>query len=197
MQSVDPKVDISFRATGERIDVDHNYALYSAISRLAPFFHHEKTAAMKTVRGRYIGEGLLDISPYSELVLRVPVSRIPPYMQLAGKKLDVCGCFLSLGTPVTRALTPSVALYAHLVTTRNGHDPARFEKEIQKQLDDLNVKGRFEIGKRRTFGVHGKQVVGYSMMVHELTAEESIILQENGLGGRRKMGCGFFEPWEG
>jgi CRISPR/Cas system CSM-associated protein Csm4 (group 5 of RAMP superfamily) len=31
--------------------------------------------------------------------------------------------------------------------------------------------------------------------VSELTAEESIRLQEHGLGGRRKMGCGVFEEW--
>jgi len=45
--------------------------------------------------------------------------------------------------------------------------------------------------------VHGKQVVGYPVLVSELTPEESILLQENGLGGRRKMGCGFFEAFNG
>jgi CRISPR-associated protein Cas6 len=83
------------------------------------------------------------------------------------------------------------------VTTRNGQNQGRFEQEIVRQLKKLNCRGRVTIGKRRTFNVHGRQVVGYSVLVSELTAEESIILQENGLGGRRKMGCGFFLPWKG
>jgi CRISPR-associated protein Cas6 len=90
---------------------------------------------------------------------------------------------------------PSVALSSPLVTTKNGTEQARFEAEIKNQMENLGLKGRIAIGKRRTFQVHGKQVVGYSVLVSELTAEESIRLQENGLGGRRKMGCGVFEAW--
>lgn len=91
---------------------------------------------------------------------------------------------------------PAVALYSHLVTTKNGQDQKRFEDQIAKQMEHINVHGKLTTRKRRTFCIHGRQVVGYSMMVNELTAEESIALQEHGLGGRRKMGCGFFEPWE-
>lgn len=32
------------------------------------------------------------------------------------------------------------------------------------------------------------------MTLEGLTDEGSILIQEHGLGGRRKMGCGFFEP---
>ncbi|HQN19179.1 MAG TPA: type I-MYXAN CRISPR-associated protein Cas6/Cmx6, partial [Syntrophobacteraceae bacterium] len=83
-----------------------------------------------------------------------------------------------------------------LVSIRNGNDQARFETEMKNQMAALGVNGRITVGRRRTFEVHSKQVVGYSLMVSELTAGESIALHESGLGGRRKMGCGFFEPWE-
>jgi CRISPR-associated protein Cas6 len=66
---------------------------------------------------------------------------------------------------------------------------------MRHQMNSLGVQGKLSIGKRRTFQIHGKQVVGFSLLVSELTAEESIAIQEQGLGGRRKMGCGFFEPW--
>ncbi|MCI5210102.1 MAG: hypothetical protein D3910_15200 [Candidatus Electrothrix sp. ATG2] len=52
------------------------------------------------------------------------------------------------------------------------------------------------IGKRRTFSIRRKKIVGYSLLVSELSAEESLALQEKGVGGRRKMGCGFFNPWK-
>ena len=37
-------------------------------------------------------------------------------------------------------------------------------------------------------------MVAYSLHVVGLTAEESVLLQEEGLGGRRRMGCGVFTP---
>jgi CRISPR-associated protein Cas6 len=45
---------------------------------------------------------------------------------------------------------------------------------------------------RRVLRIKDKRVIGFPLQITGLTAEESINLQENGLGGRRKMGCGFF-----
>lgn len=189
----EPKVDLVFHVMGRRVPVDHGYALYAAISRVIPGFHEDRDAALGLIRGRYVGEGLLDITPNTEIVIRIPASRIASALPLAGKTLEIAGHSVRIGVPTTRALNPATALYAHLVTTRNGNDQARFEEEIRRQADTLVMKGRLTVGERRTFSVHGKQVVGYSVLASELTAEESIALQEQGLGGRRKMGCGFFE----
>lgn len=193
MNSAEPKVDIVFKIMGKTMPVDHGYALYSAISRISPQIHQDDQIGIKLLRGRYIGDGLLDISPFTHLVIRLPVSRITQYIGLAGHHLKLPTSELIISTPQTKTLTPSAALYAHLVSTKNGHDCQRFENEITRQIRELACKAKFVIGKRRTFAIHGKQVVGYSLAVHELTAEESIAIQENGLGGRRKMGCGFFE----
>lgn len=45
---------------------------------------------------------------------------------------------------------------------------------------------------RRTLRIRDKTVVGYALAVTELTADESIRLQEAGVGGRRRFGCGLF-----
>ena len=102
-----------------------------------------------------------------------------------------------VGVPQTTLLTPATALYAHRVTTRNGQDEERFDNEIRHQLETLGIHGKASRGKRRVFRIKDKTVVGHSLLVSELTAEESIRLQEAGLGGRRKMGCGVFLPWRG
>ncbi|WP_457571423.1 type I-MYXAN CRISPR-associated protein Cas6/Cmx6 [Desulfovulcanus sp.] len=188
-------VNLCFKIKGDTLPVDHGFALFSNISRLLPFFHSETKVGLKLIRGRYVGNGLLSIKPVSELALRMPAPLIPEYLALTGKTLDVLGHSLDIGIPTTKPLVPATALYAHLVTTKNGHKEERFKQEIARQMQELNLEGRFILGRRRTFQVHGKQVVGYSLLISELTAEESIVLQEHGLGGRRKMGCGFFEPW--
>jgi len=193
--SSEPKVDLIFRLMGQTLPVDHGYPLFSAVSRLLPEFHADQAAGMGLVRGHFVGNGLLRISARTSLTLRIPISCIPLYLGLAGKGLDLMGHKLQVGVPNTRALIPATTLYAHLVTTKNGNDQGRFQEEVSRQLAALGISGNPALGRRRTFQVHGKQVVGYSLLVSELTAEESIILQEEGLGGRRKMGCGFFEEW--
>jgi len=195
MISNEPKVDLCFLILGKFLPVDHGFALYGAVSRVLPIIHDDPEVGLQLMRGRYVGQGLLDISPTSELVLRLPISKVGQYLALAGTNLEVAGHSLRVGVPHTRALIPAVALYSPLVTTKNGQDQQRFEAEARRQMAKLAVKGRLTTGKRRTFQVHGKQVVGYEALVTELTAPESLLLQEQGLGGRRKMGCGFFEVW--
>ncbi len=193
MITKEPKVDLCFSVLGKFLPVDHGFALYGAISRVLPIIHDDPEIGLKLIRGRYVGQGLLDISPSSDLVLRLPIGKVRQYLPLAGKKLEVAGHPLQVGVPRIRALIPAAVLFSPLVTTKNGLDPVRFEAEARGQMAKAGVKGRLTVGKRRTFQVHGKQVVGYEVLVTELTAPESIILQEKGLGGRRKMGCGFFE----
>jgi CRISPR/Cas system CSM-associated protein Csm4 (group 5 of RAMP superfamily) len=45
--------------------------------------------------------------------------------------------------------------------------------------------------------VAGRRILGYSVRVAELTLDESLILQERGLGGKRRMGCGVFRGTRG
>ena len=73
------------------------------------------------------------------------------------------------------------------------------------QLDELGIRGKLVIPvhhgalrenepRRKVIRIREKKVVGFPLHAAELTAEESLLLQQNGLGGRRKMGCGFFAP---
>jgi CRISPR-associated protein Cas6 len=190
-------IDLQFQVFGNTLKVDHGYALFSAVCDLLPVFHAGEDIALSLIRGKYIGDGLLSIAPSSSLIFRLPAQKVAGYINLAGKSLDISGHNLRVGVPRSHPLIPAAGLYSHLVTTKNGQDQQRFEREMTNQLDKLACKGKVAVGKRRTFKVHGKQIVGYSVLVSELTAEGSITLQENGLGGRRKMGCGFFLPWEG
>ncbi|MGE0529189.1 MAG: type I-MYXAN CRISPR-associated protein Cas6/Cmx6 [Bdellovibrionales bacterium] len=81
--------------------------------------------------------------------------------------------------------------------------PEAFLEACRQKLDEIGVGGQIHFpliqngeheGKprRQVMRIKGKQVVGFSVLVNGLTDEESLILQENGIGGRRKMGCGWF-----
>ena len=193
-------VDLFFHVQGKEVPVDHGYTLYSAISRIlesgdeTKWLHNADNVGLLQIRGHYAGQGKLILDQHARFGLRLPVNLIPKVLRLAGKRLDVNGEALRIGVSTTSALIPAPVLYAHIVTTKNGEDESRFDAEIQRQLDALGIKGNPTRGPRRIVTIKDKKVVGYSLLVSELMAEESIRLQEHGLGGRRKMGCGVFVP---
>lgn len=199
--SSSPVVDFYFTVHGKQISVDHCYALYGAISRVLetsddPWLHKSVDIGLIPLRGHYLGKGRLALGQNARFGLRLPAAKIPSVLPLAGKCLEINGDALRVGVSTTSALIPAPALYAHIVTTKNGADEARFDAEIQRQLDTLGIKGKPARGSRRIVTIKDKKVVGYSLLVSELTADESISLQERGLGGRRKMGCGVFVAWK-
>jgi CRISPR-associated protein Cas6 len=187
-----PMVEMCFPLKGSTLPVDHGFALYSATSRVCNHLHNSDNAGIALVRGKYAGNGLIEMNRLSCLKLRIPVSTIQNYLDLSGKSLSIDGHRITLDSPSIVQLKPRSALYAHIVTTRNGNDEERFKSALRDQLSVLGVQAVFTVGRRKTFKIHDKQIVGYSLLVTGLTAEESIILQEAGLGGRRKMGCGIF-----
>jgi CRISPR-associated protein Cas6 len=110
-----------------------------------------------------------------------------------------------VGVPRVRSLIPAPALIARIVTIKKFITPAPFLEAVRRQLDALGIAGEAQlpltkVGKRQgtphrhVIRIKGKQVVGFAVQVAGLTADESIRLQEHGLGGRRTMGAGFFVP---
>jgi CRISPR-associated protein Cas6 len=190
-----PYIDLAFRLTGTTVPVDHGYALFAALSRIIPNIHDAKEIGVQPIRGVYGGDGNLHLSDSSRLILRLSDDQIRPYLKLAGTRLDVDRNVLHVGVPEVRLLRPVVSLRARLVTIKGFLEAETFLEAAKRQLQDLQVAGETHIGKRKTFRVKDKQVVGFVIGITNLTAEESLTLQEKGLGGRRRMGCGVFVPW--
>jgi CRISPR-associated protein Cas6 len=99
-----------------------------------------------------------------------------------------------LGAPQIYLLKPTPTLYARIVTIKGFTEPEPFLDAVCRKLDELGVKGEPVVGQRRVLKVGQHRVVGFGLTIHELSDESSILLQEQGLGGRRRMGCGIFGP---
>ncbi|MGH8659237.1 MAG: type I-MYXAN CRISPR-associated protein Cas6/Cmx6 [Gammaproteobacteria bacterium] len=192
-----PYVDLAFRLSGATVPVDHGYALYSALSRVVSEIHSDRRIGVQPIRGVYAGDGTLHLAPFSRLILRLPDEQIRTYLTIAGKKLEIDSHPVSAGAPQTRALRPVARLRARLVTIKGFLENDSFLDAANRQLEALGITGHIHLGERRTLRVKDKQVVGFEVAVSGLTAEESLTLQEKGLGGRRRMGCGMFVPWRG
>lgn len=192
-----PYIDLAFHLNGTTVPVDHGYALYAALSRIVPELHSAREIGVQPIRGVYGGAGALHLAAFSRLILRLPDDQIRTYLKLAGKTLEVDEHSLRVGVPEARALRPVASLRARLVTIKGFMEEGSFLEAAKRQLQSLGVAGEVLLGERRTFRVKEKQVVGFEVAVTALTAEESLTLQEKGLGGRRRMGCGVFVPWRG
>ena len=192
-------IELSFTIQGQTLPADHGYLLYASLSRLLPDVHRENGLAVHPIRGRQAGERQLQLQPWSRLVIRTQPESIPALISLAGKQLTLAGRVLRIGVPQVLSLVPAPTLRSRLVTIKLDKDNGPITAEtflpaVRRQLDSLSISAEalVTIGRRRTLRIKDKEVIGFEVIVEGLTAEESLALQEHGLGGRRHMGCGVF-----
>ncbi len=121
-----PYVDLAFRLNGTTVPVDHGYALYAALSRTFPEIHEAQDVGVHPIRGIYSGNGELQPSDFSRLILRLPDEKIRSCLKLAGKRLEVDVHPLSVGVPEVRMLLPVARLRARLVTIKGFLDEEEF-----------------------------------------------------------------------
>jgi CRISPR-associated protein Cas6 len=187
-------VELHFPFTGATLPSDHGYALYGAISRLIPEAHEADWLAIEAIPGTARGDGITQLDREASLKIRLPQDRVPLLLKLAGKRLELDGHAIRLGAPQIFLLKPSPQLYARIVTIKGFTEPEPFLDAVCRKLDEMGVTGEPTVGPRRVVKVGNHTIVGFALAIHELSDESSIILQERGLGGRRRMGCGFFNP---
>jgi CRISPR-associated protein Cas6 len=197
-----PHVNVSFALSGKQLPADHGYLLYSAISRGFPALHGVEWLGIELISGFPAGEGLIALPDRgATLRLRIPADHYRDVLPLSGKRLDIGDHQIRLGLPAARPLEPAPSLYTRVVTIKKFTEPEPFLEAVNRQLDALDVKGGVELPRdeqgryrRRIVTIHGKSVVGFSVAVHDLNDEDSLKLQSFGIGGRRAMGCGIFNP---
>ncbi len=204
-------IDLVFPVFGITIGRDHGYDLYGALSRHLPGLHRAKDVGIFAIRGTPTGDGALNVGSRSGLRIRLPAERLPMLLPIAGRVIDVGGHPLRVGVPRVQALVPAPTLASPLVLIKLAHPsdrgvtPDLFLAAARRQLDALGVAGEPVIPllrsgahagqpRRRVIRVKDQTHAGYAMIVEGLSADDSIRLQEAGLGGRRLMGCGLFGP---
>ena len=175
------------------VDLDHGYRLYGAISRHTPAFHDGPWQLAPLLaydgreRRRLSGRGLLRIrgEVSTDLLSMLSNSNLP-----VGSKGG-----LEIGPGSIVLVTPAAQLRARLVTIKSALDALDFVGKVQTQLEArMGRVPLVELGRRRVMCVANKLVVGWGVTLHGLTDAESLAVQREGVGGRRRMGGGVFLP---
>jgi CRISPR-associated protein Cas6 len=201
-------IDLSFVLVGTTIPLDHGYCVFSSLCRIVPELHGDRRIGVHPIRGRQSAPGVLSLTERSRLKVRLPAEGIAPYISIAGQALNLDGHRLQVGIPRVEALVPAANLAARMVTFHHAMDAEAFEAVVRRELSRMEIAATLQLipGKhpkhpgqpiRRVMRIKERRMVGYPLHVVGLSAEESVQLQEEGLGGRRRMGCGVFVPFGG
>lgn len=191
---------VQFPVQGDKLPADHGYLLYSAISQLKPELHETGWLGIEMISGVPFDKGLIALPRNAELHLRIPANKFGEVIPLAGKRLEIDAHTVRLGIPTARPLVPSAKLYSRIVTIRGFMEVPEFLQAADRQLAEMEINARLELPPearsrfRRILAVKDKKIVGFSLLAHDLSDEDSIKLQAHGIGGRRAMGCGIFNP---
>ena len=171
---------------------------------MIPCIHGANWIAIHGVAGKLLNPETLTLESMGMLRVRVPAEKIAELIVLAGASLEVAGHHVTLGAPTVHPLASAATLDARLVVIRltggvpKPFDRAEFERrfvaEAQRQLVEHGIRGDLELSGRQSLRVGGQRVLGHSVRVLGLSADDSLKLQICGLGGKRTMGCGIFRP---
>ncbi len=186
-------IDVVFELSGGTLDADYPYALWDELTRLMPQLGETEKVGVIPLRGAESKEGML-LPKRAKLVLRLPQALAEVVSGLAQKQMHVSGSDLRLGSCKTRPIQPYSTLHAQLVT--GAEDEVAFVAEVEASLAAMGVKANLICGRHHTLTGNGRTISGYSLVLHDLTAEDSLQVQYAGLGKDRRFGCGIFVPYK-
>ncbi len=186
-------VDVVFDLTAEMLPPGHEWPLYQAVSRLAPWFGDSPHSGIHPIRGTRAEDGTLVVAKRAKLVVRMPRDRVCAASILEGATLGLGSTTARLGQGTFRKFRPSPTLYSPRVATGDAEEMA-FAVRIAGELEALGIRGSIICGKRVEVAYGQGVVAAYSVAVTGLNEADSILLQSAGLGIARPVGCGLFVP---
>jgi CRISPR-associated protein Cas6 len=185
-------VDVAFELRGGTVPADHGWDLYRLLAERLDWLADEPNAGVHPIRGAGAVMDQIYLGPRARLMLRLPQARVEQSFALSGALLDL-GSRVEVGSAHLRSLFAHGTLYSQFVNTGTS-DEGRFQRDISAELHDIGVGCKLIVGRMRRTQVQGVENAGFSLMLHELSAEDSLRMQALGLGTGRKFGCGIFVP---
>lgn len=199
-------VELSWEVHGT-IDADYGYPLYSAICHRLGCHLHGGDAPWSMspvmIHEGGVDDGRLRVES-GEIMVRCRTDLVPDFADIyapGGLQIRESGSLHMVRcAPTVRTLRPSRCLRASRVTIKAAaFGTSWLERHVFEERLVAQLAGRI----RRFRGLRtgpafslrvGQQVShGYAVELDGLSPEDSLALQVRGVGGRLRMGCGFFQ----
>ncbi len=212
-------VELSFPLRGTPLPYDNGYRVYQAVAGVVPWVREpaQVDLAIVPIQGTSHG-GFIHLTRVSRLRFRLNAADVAMLLPLAEQHFVIDAATLRLGRPTEFRLRPAPGLMSLFVVAEHSRHSDEFLEWVKEQFRALDIRavpalrrqgGRESVSpteeNRRSFDSpyarHHRQigdnsVVGWEVQVFGLTPEESVRLQEHGVGHGRRYGCGVFVPDE-
>ena len=202
----DDVVDLVFRLRGERLAIDHAHALAEELQALLG----DETCQRIGVHGVHMadsGNGWtrpqatdteMPLSRRARLTIRLHRDDLDAVASISDQTLKLGGQNLQLGASSIRKLSSISSLYARAISCDPEQSEPEFLGEAADALQQLGIDvERMICGRCGEIRTAGGTLFTRALMVADLKPEESVRLQQRGLGEGRLLGCGLFVPHKG
>ena len=198
--------DLVFSLRGSRLHIDHAHALAEALQgRLKA-----NTCRRIGVHGVHLagsGNGWnrpehsdaeLPLSRRTRLAIRVHRDDHEEVVGLARQSLQLGAQQLQLGDSSIRKLSSLGCLYARAVSCDREQSESDFLEQVATMLQQLGIDvSKMICGRSGEIRRTDEPLFTRALLVADLSPEESVTLQQQGLGEDRLLGCGLFVPHKG
>jgi CRISPR-associated protein Cas6 len=210
-QVPDDIVDLVFDIQCRELPVDHAHELSMAIRAHLPSMEDDERFAVHSIHlagsqngwerpDPRLGQNLI-LSRRTKLTLRVPKERIAEVEEaLEGAELDIAGYALTVGKAKQKKLSSQGTVFSRHVVLEPGEeiDENAFLQRIVSRLDERGIRVKKALcGKTSELAGPEGPIQTRSIMIAGLSADESVRMQQEGIGPLRLMGCGIFIPHKG
>ena len=199
-----PYVDLAFPLEGEPLPLDNGYLVYSALSRICPAIHDLDNISIHPILGKPSFDKQLHLTKNSKLKIRLPMDLTSSmYELLVGQSFTIGQNQFYLGIPDFQHLIPFPSLYSRLVIIKRQIKPQSFLESAKRQLRELGIQGNLVFATRKNGEPQRRKLtirkkigtstpIGFAVKVTDLNEDDSLTLQQKGIGGKHKMMCGVF-----
>ena len=195
-------VDVAFKINCKTLPYDHAFSLSNEILKYLPWLEDNELTGIQTLHGPESGNGWtraeneeIFLSKRTRLILRIPKSEYDKTCKLEGETLKVLGNDIKIGKASRKPFLTVRDLICRFVLTNDDLDESDFLKYVSEEFESHEIRLRKAIcGKTKSFTINGNRKFTRSLMIADLSKENSIKLQDVGVGIGRIFGCGIFLP---
>ncbi|MDC9726431.1 MAG: type I-MYXAN CRISPR-associated protein Cas6/Cmx6 [Candidatus Thioglobus sp.] len=194
--------EVSFKIQSKILPMDHHFLLAEALLKHLPWLAdanagiHDISVADGNGWEQNKEGGFYYPSKRSKLTLRIPAEYIETTKALSGKTLDLGDYQITVSKYIgSKLLSDMPVLFAKQVACESNLSEDDFLKLCFEQLSELGIQvKKMMAGLESNIKTDTGKIHTRSLMVADLKKDESVLLQEKGLGEHRLLGCGLFIP---
>tara|TARA_Y100000782_G_C10145460_1_gene249143 strand:+ start:595 stop:1263 length:669 start_codon:yes stop_codon:yes gene_type:complete len=194
--------DIAYMINCKTLPYDHAFKLSNQITMVLPWLNDNLQNGIHMLHGPHAGHGwerstddTIFLSKRTRLILRIPKTHIDRAKKLEGVTLKISNDTLVVGKSYEKPFTETRDLFSKFVIVDKGINEEQFLEKINNELQQNGVSLHKTIcGKTNTLEINNKKKSTRSLMLPGLSKQQSILIQDKGLGEGRIFGCGLFVP---